>query len=470
MTSVLNDQHGVPMTGSAEAVAAYDHAVDRLLRFHPDVLGAADVLATQHQNVALGQALIAYLSLMSTDPGDLAGAADAAANLRANATHPREHAHSAAVDAWLSGDWSSASALLDDALRQWPTDMLALSIGHQLDFFLGDAANLRDRVGRSLPEFDPAHPHVGFVRGMHAFGLEEAGHYGQAEEAGLAAMDAHRDDVWGVHAVVHTYEMQGRVDDGVRFMLGRQSDWGSGNLFTAHNWWHLALYCLEAGDQQRALGIYDEQIHNEQSAGVPIEMLDASALLWRFLLDGVDTGGRFVPLARAWSAKTDAEPWYSFNDLHAVMANVGAHQLDVAREVIDRLRSYAVTATGTNGYMASEIGIPASEAVLAFGEGRYADVISLLAPIRYRLNRFGGSHAQRDALQRTLLEAAVRAGNGDLARALTAERLSVRERSNYNWLQRARALRCLGDERGAVAAETTAEQHRNRFALAVSHS
>ena len=50
--------------------------------------------------------------------------------------------------------------------RSSGTALLALAIGHQLDFFLGDAGNLRDRVGRSLPELDPHHPHVGFVRGM----------------------------------------------------------------------------------------------------------------------------------------------------------------------------------------------------------------------------------------------------------------------------------------------------------------
>ena len=81
--------------------------------------------------------------------------------------------------------------------------------------------------------------------------------------------------------------------------------WGAGNLFTVHNWWHLALYELEAGRPERALAIYDAEIHHAGSLGVPIEMLDASALLWRLLLDGVDTGGRFGPLADAWAPKAD---------------------------------------------------------------------------------------------------------------------------------------------------------------------
>ncbi len=466
MASILHDQHNNPLNGSTESIASYDRAIDRLLRFHPDVLVAADELATEHTHLAMGQALIAFLHLMSTDADDLSGAQAAAVNLRAAAEHPRERLHSAAVDAWLAGDWTGASAVLDDVLRAWPTDLLALAIGHQLDFFLGDAGNLRDRVGRSLPEFDPEAPHSGFVRGMHAFGLEEAGHYGPAEEAGLAALEANPDDVWAVHAVVHTYEMQGQVADGVRFMVERQDQWGAGNLFTTHNWWHLSLYALEAGDTARALGIYDEHIHNEGAAGVPIEMLDASAMLWRVLLEGAEAGDRFERLADGWSSKTESAPWYVFNDVHAVMAYVGAARFDDAIETIARLRSYATDATGTNGYMATTIGIPVAEALLAFGQGRYTDVAAALGPIRRNFHRFGGSHAQRDALQRTLLEAAFRAGERDLARALTAERLSTRNASNYNWLQRSRALRASGDEAGSADAAATAEEHRGQFAAA----
>ena len=236
----------------------------------------------------------------------------------------------AAVEAWLGGDWMTASLVLDSILEQWPADLLALGIGHQLDFFLGDAANLRDRVGRSLPALDPDHPHTGFVRGMYAFGLEESGHYAQAEASGLAALAANPDDVWAIHAVVHTYEMQGMVDTGARFLLDRQAQWGSGNLFTVHNWWHLALYALEAGDTARALAIYDAEINHAASAGVPIELLDASALLWRLWLDGADTGGRFGPLADTWLPFATGDPWYAFNDLHAVMALVGDDRLDEA--------------------------------------------------------------------------------------------------------------------------------------------
>lgn len=273
--------------------------------------------------------------------------------------------------------------------------------------------------------------------------------------------------MWGIHAVVHTYEMQGRVDEGIRFLRSREADWGSGNLFTVHNWWHLALYLLEAGRIDEVLHIYDTQVHNADSACVPLEMLDASALLWRLMLEGIDTGDRFAVLADAWATRTEDEPWYVFNDAHAVMAMVGAGRVDDAERVIDRLQRYADAShdpRASNVAMTVEIGIPVSKALVAWVRGRYGEVVERLAPIRRVFQRFGGSHAQRDVLQRTLLEAAIRNGQVDLAAALTSERLSLRETGVYGWQRRAVVLDAKGDGEGAIAARARADQHRAVFA------
>jgi tetratricopeptide (TPR) repeat protein len=459
----------LPVSGEPELAERYDVAIDRLLRFHPDVIGHMVFLA-QQPDFPMGQVLNAYLSLSSTDQPDVRRARAAAATLAASRLNERERAHYAAVQAWADGDWHGAARHLDDLLQRWPTDLLALQIGHQLDFFLGDAANLRDRVARVRLAFDSADPHYGFVLGMQSFGLEEAGSYEAAEETGLAALERNPDDVWAVHAVAHAHEMRGRVDDGIRHLRSREADWGDGNLFVVHNWWHLALFLLEAGRPDDALAVYDEHLHNAGSDGVPLEMLDATALLWRLALDGADTGGRFTPLAEAWAGWVDRPSWYVFNDLHAVMALVGADRLGDARAVVDRLTADVDVPVGSNDIMTSEVGLPASRAVLAFGEGRYADVVTDLAPIRATFQRFGGSHAQRDALQRTLLEAAIRSGQLDLARALVSERLSLRDTSVYAWRQRARLLEATGDDGGALGARDIAARHEARFAAAVAAS
>ncbi|HEY7628497.1 MAG TPA: tetratricopeptide repeat protein [Ilumatobacteraceae bacterium] len=462
MTGV--DSHNNPMTGTEDTIALYDRAIDRLIRFHPAVIDLAGELTSGDEVAPMANALMAYLNLMSTDADDLVAVRAAWQALTDSDANDRERAHAAAIGAWLNGGWTEAAALLDDLLLQWPTDVLALMIGHQLDFFLGDAGSLRDRPLRCLPQYSADDPHIAFVRGMASFGLEEAGHYGQALDTGLAAVAANPDDVWGIHAVVHTYEMQGRVDEGIGFLTSDATRWENGNLFTVHNWWHLALYHLEAGEPQQSLAIYDSEIHHAESAGVPIEMLDASALLWRLMLDGVDTGDRFAVLAEAWAAKSHGDPWYAFNDLHAAMALAAADRLDEAKSLIAaRQRWLGQQPAGTNARMTAEIGLPACRAAVAFVERRHDDVIAELMPIRRVFNHFGGSHAQRDALQRTLLESAIRANRWELARGLTAERLGLRESSVYGWTQWARVLNGLGDATGAASATNRAAELRQRF-------
>jgi tetratricopeptide (TPR) repeat protein len=461
------DTHGNPTSGPQDAVDRYDAAIGHLLAYHEQLVDAATSLATDEPEFPMGQILGAYLALTTSDQREVPAAEEVAAHLDTLPLNHREVAHRAAIGTWLAGDWHGAARRLDELLIRWPTDLLGLIVGHLLDFYLGDSANLRDRVGRSLPMVDPAHPHHGYVRGMYAFGLEESGNYQLAEQHGLAAVDANIDDVWAIHAVTHVYEMQGRIDEGIRFLRGNEASWGSGNLFTVHNWWHLALYLLEAERSGQALAIYDRHVHNDRSAVVPLEMLDASALLWRLELDGIATGDRFAALADAWATRTSEEPWYVFNDVHAVMALAGAGRLADARAVIDRLDAYVATAApSSNVRMTAEVGLPACRSVLAYAEDRHADVVAELLPIRTILARFGGSHAQRDALQRTLVASALQARRLDLARGLLNERIGLRETSVWSWRQRAHLFRAIGDSRNAERADGRAASYASWFATA----
>ena len=118
------------------------------------------------------------------------------------------------------------------------------------------------------------------------------------------------------------------------------------------------------------LDIYDRQVHHAGSDGVPIEMLDASALLWRLRLAGIDTGDRFTTLATAWERIAEADPWYVFNDAHAAMAFCGADRLGDARRLVSRLeRSLEQPAAdGTNRLMTEMVGLAVTRALLAHTE------------------------------------------------------------------------------------------------------
>jgi hypothetical protein len=305
---------------------------------------------------------------------------------------------------------------------------------------------LRDRIARVLPYWSEAVPGYGYVLGMHAFGLEETGDYARAERTGREAVERHRNDVWAIHAVTHVMEMQGRASDGIGWLKPRADDWAApDNLFAIHNAWHLALFHLDLAEHGEALRIYDERLRNGNSL-VALDLVDASAMLWRLHLRGIDVGGRWDEIADGW-APSIAGGWYAFNDFHAAMAFVGAGRERDADALITAMERRAAGA-GTNAEMTREVGIPACRAIVAFGRGDYATAVELLEPLRLVAHRFGGSHAQRDVLALTLVEAAMRGGQARLARALAAERMNVKPSSPFNraLTERTRAaLRQRGD-------------------------
>ncbi|MGW7416406.1 tetratricopeptide repeat protein [Streptomyces sp. NPDC054863] len=480
------DRHRLTLSDTGrDAAEHYEQALDSLLFFRPDVADrAADVLSASPGS-PMGHALHAYLAVLGTEEADSLAARAPFARFRAALdearTTPRERLHLAAAGACLDGDLRGAARLLGELSIGWPQDALALAAGHQLDFLTGDAGRLRDRIGGALGAWDEADPHYGPLKGMYAFGLEESGHYEQAEEAGMEALARNPRDVWGVHGVTHTFEMRGRFTDGIRFLDARVADWSTGNFLNVHNWWHYALFAMETGDTDRVLDIYDASIHppgtdadapGADADGLAMQLLDASALLWRLLLAGEDQPARWNRLAQAWARRADG-PHYAFNDAHIVMAYVGAGRVSDAERLVADRRRWLETAgepsgpkapNGPNGPRASngpkasnramtaDIGLPVCDALIAFGTGRYEAVVGLLLPLRHRFAEFGGSHAQRDALHKTLLEAALRSRHTDLARTLLSERISLRPSCPYNWLTQARLAEQLGRHAEAATA------------------
>jgi hypothetical protein len=81
--------------------------------------------------------------------------------------------------------------------------------------------------------------------------------------------------------------------------------------------------------------------------------------------------------------------------------------------------------------MTREVGLPLCRAIQAFGQERYGDAIALIEPVRDIAQRFGGSHAQRDVLTLTLIEAAIRSGQHRRARHYIAERTVLRPGANW---------------------------------------
>jgi tetratricopeptide (TPR) repeat protein len=416
---------------TGDSLAAFEQASHEFRCYIGDPVASVERALAASPGMTMAHVLKAWLHLLGTEPGDLPVARDclrAAEGLQINA---RERGHLQAIRLLLEGEWSAAARTLEDVSADYPRDALALQAGHLLDFFTGDARMLRDRLARALPAWSPGQPGHHALLGMYAFGLEECGQYEQAERFGRMSVELERRDGWAWHAVAHVMEMQGRVDDGIAWLRSDTDAWSRDSTFAVHNWWHLALFHLECGRVDEALRLFDDPINGGRSP-LAIDLIDATALLWRLHLRGVDLGERWESVADRWAPLAGAGN-YAFNDWHAMMAFVGSGRGKAQRAVIDSLQVVATDASDAAAF-AREVGLDAARAVKAFGEARHADAVALLRPLHRRAHRFGGSHAQRDLLDLTLLEAAIRADQKALASALAAERAAQRPESPLNRL------------------------------------
>jgi hypothetical protein len=230
-------------------------------------------------------------------------------------------------------------------------------------------------------------------------------------------------------------EMQSRQHDGILWMRANPEAWTRESFLQVHNWWHLALFHYDLGETDQVLALYDGPICGQPST-LALNMVDASAILWRLHLGGVDVGARWTALAAKWG-KVGAGN-YAFNDAHAMMAFVGAG-LDAPARILLEAQHEAMHAGDDNAAFTREVGHPLVLALKAFGDGNYAETVRLIRPIRAIAHRFGGSHAQRDVIDLTLIEAALRSGDGALAKALAAERALARPDSPLSTLFSRRA-------------------------------
>jgi tetratricopeptide (TPR) repeat protein len=422
---VLKDARDLPVTtGNAAALAHFETALEQFQSYTGDPIATIDQALEADPEFVLGQ-LFKAGALFTASEGrfrPLVNEAIDGAEALANKANGRERLLLAALQALADGQWDFACRAFDRVLIDFPRDAFALQTAHLMDFYRGDTLNLRNRVARVLPHWDASMPGYSYVLGMHAFGLEECNQYADAERTARRALDLQPKDGWAVHAVAHVLEMQGRVDEGIAWIRSREADWaGADNAFAPHNWWHLALFHLDRGEYDAALALYDAKLvgtHTEMM----LVLVDATALLWRLRLEGVDVGNRFEFVAALWFAKQDAERgFYAFNDVHASLAFAATGRIEAGATLRRHMRETAV-GYSTNGVMTREVGLPLAQAVADFGSGRYAEAATAIETVRDVAHRFGGSHAQRDLLTLTLIEAARRAGHTRRARHYIAER------------------------------------------------
>lgn len=428
---MITDKQGNTLPGAThESAGLFDQAVEAFNIYRGDPFALLDAALEITPDFAMARVLKAHLLALATEPDATRKASKLIADLRLDKLSEREISHVAALELLVNGQWTKAAVALDRHNIDYPRDLVALQSGHLVDFYRANGRNLRDRIARVLPHWSADIPGYPILLGMYAFGLEETGDYGRAEENGRHAIALQPLDCWAHHAVTHVMEMQGRAEDGIGWMIAREPFWsGDDNFFKVHNWWHYCLFHLDIGQAEQVLELYDTTVRQGQST-MALDLVDASALLWRLELSGADVGERWREVALAWDGHTEGST-YPFNDWHAVMAYLGAGRYSDVDRIVSALSRSTTGPAETNGW-AVRNALPLVNGFTAFWRGEYRSATEHLYSARHIANSFGGSHAQRDIIDLTLTEAAVRGNLHHLAQALVNERLASKPHSGGN--------------------------------------
>ncbi len=428
---MIKDAQGHDLSGAtAEAIDVYDEAVRAFNLVHGDAVGLFDRARETAPGCAMPHLAKAWVFALANDPVLLSQARPLVETARSLDLNEREQAHLAALANLVEGGRAAGVAVLDRHLMHCPFDLVAHQAAALMDGFLGRFHWIRERSARALPFWSKDQPGYATLLAFHGFGSEEAGDYARAEDKSREAAALEPLSFWPHHTVAHVMEMTGRPEDGLGWMAAREALWsGPGHMNEVHIWWHKALFHLELGQYGAALALYDGPIRSTQRP-LALSLTNASALLWRLDTLGCAIGDRWQEQADLWQGHADGK-CLAFADIHAAMAELGSGREELVERRLAAMRETAASDVEAAGLYRT-IGMPIVEGLAAFHRGAWAQAIEALLPVRIGLWQIGGSHAQRDVVDWTLCEAAIRCGQRDIALSLAYERASARPRSAPN--------------------------------------
>lgn len=423
---VRTDSRGLTISTTSDISAQrYREGIDLLLSAWPGVDDALEASIAADPGFALAHAARARVHAIRGEPAAAMASIATAADAVAGGTE-RERSHVEVLKAAVGGQSSRA---LEGALAHveaWPRDALIFGLplgAFGLFAFSGMADHDQARV--DLCERHARHFAADdwWFLNYRGWSLAENGTVAQGRTLVQRSLDLRRDNANAAHGLVHAMVEGGAGDDARALIAGWLPGYGRTGTLHGHIAWHGALVALERGDAAEALSIYAAHIQPSVSAGLPINVVtDTASFLWRLRAYGHAVPGELWQAAAAYAAPVYPKAGLPFVDVH--MAMLAAATGD--RQAVQR-RADALTALVEAGTLAAGAVVPTiCRAVLAFAEEDFAGCARLLEPLAADAVRIGGSGAQREIVEDTLLIALMRAGEAAKARALLDRRLHRR--------------------------------------------
>jgi tetratricopeptide (TPR) repeat protein len=418
---VQTDQYDLALsTASRAARDAYVQGCDLALTLYPGAAAAYDRAIAADPSFALAHAGKAQVLMRQGNVAAARAALAAARDARAGLGE-RESSHIAFFDLVFAGQTDAAIAALHTHLAAWPRDALVVATAANPNGLLGASG----RVGQKhqiAVLMDSLAPHYGadfWFLAYHAMALSEDGQLAAARPKIEQSVEANPNNAHGAHGFAHICYESGEPDTARNYLSAWLSSYPRDGFFYGHLSWHLSLCELQLGNWAEALRLYQDAIAlGRHSGGPQQQMSDATAFLWRSELAGHRRDAAAWRAMYEYASRALPRPGSGLADLHVILA-----QAVIGDDDALTARARLMKDLAREGRYPSGSYLPAlARGFAAFEQGDFSAAIEALAPLAAESERIGGSRAQHDLIEFTLLKAYLNANRLEEARRL----LSVR--------------------------------------------
>ncbi len=429
------DPLGLPLSTTAEAASTFNAGLERVLRLQSggeDLIREALLL---DPGFALAHASLALLGHEAGASADVVSSLDSAREAIGKRGDAREASFVGVVDARINGRREIGSQALMSHIANHPRDVLAVSAAVPTIAFSG-VTDVQREAWDLVEGLAPAYGDHWWYISLLAFVRQDQGRFDEAGLLAESALSCEPSSGHAVHAQTHVLYETGQHEVGRVWLDHWVAESGRGASHRAHFSWHAALHDLALGDTEAVRQRYDAQLAPPTVTGVR-SLVDAGSLLWRWrvAVSDWDAAGSRLHLAESFPGETSpppveavlgavdqallTSPQTPFVALHAAIALAASGDL----AALARLRQHCAGfgEPGARGLL-----VALCDGFIAVVEERWDEAAQLFCGVMPTLVTVGGSAAQREVVEETLLLCLVHAGRAGDAAALLEARVERR--------------------------------------------
>ncbi|MBV8413161.1 MAG: tetratricopeptide repeat protein [Alphaproteobacteria bacterium] len=422
---MLADRYGFPLsTNSPAARDAYVAGCDCVLSAaHGDGLHLGRAIESD-PDFALAHVAFARGRLLVADVATARQVAKRARELSAAAT-PREQSHVNALCLAIEGNPVGALEATRDHLAQYPRDAMVAAPATGVFGLIGFSGRL-GREPEQVEFLEALRPHLAddwWFQAVHAFALEEVGRLDEALGLIERSMAANPKNAHGAHIKAHVLYEMGEDSAALDYLDSWLPHYPREGLMHCHISWHVALFALIVGDGERAWRVYRDQVHPGGAWGPALNVAtDAPAFLWRAELAGHARRDALWRDVHTYAHQSFPRPGLAFVDVHRALTAVATGDEAAIEKIVKELEERAAARHAPAGDVVPRL----AKGLAAYARSDWPTAVGLLEDALAETVRIGGSRAQRDVIENTLLAAYVKAGRVEDAKRMVAARTERR--------------------------------------------